>query len=114
MRALGSSRMAHAYWPLFDITVRTPRLELRYPDDATLFELTAVVAQGIHDPEYMPFMLPWTRASSPQLERGALAHWWGRRASWQPRQLALHGCRLRRRETGGRAGSPCREVRGHQ
>src|SRR5438874_8996407 len=76
--------MAHAYWPLFDIIVRTPRLELRYPDDATLYELTAVVARGIHDPAYMPFLQPWTRASSPQLERNALAHWWGRRASWQP------------------------------
>lgn len=38
--------MAHPHWPLFDVAVRTPRLELRYPDDELLFELAGVVAHG--------------------------------------------------------------------
>ena len=31
--------MTHPYWPLFDLVVRTPRLELRPPDDSMLVEL---------------------------------------------------------------------------
>ena len=34
--------MAHPYWPLFDLQVRTPRLELRYPDDELAFGLIDV------------------------------------------------------------------------
>jgi RimJ/RimL family protein N-acetyltransferase len=76
--------MGHPVWPLFDIVVRTPRLELRYPDDAMLAELAAVAAEGIHDPDRMPFLQPWTRASSPDLELEALKFWWGQRAGWSP------------------------------
>ena len=76
--------MANAYWPLFDLVVRTPRVELRYPDDDLLMELAHVAAQGVHDPAIMPFLQPWTRAESPELERSALKHWWGLRASWSP------------------------------
>lgn len=32
----------------------------------------------------MPFLQPWTRASSPQLERDALRFWWSQRAAWTP------------------------------
>lgn len=76
--------MGHPVWPLFDVVVRTPRLELRYPDDALLAELAAVAAEGVHDPDHMPFLQPWTRASSPDLERDALKFWWGQRAGWSP------------------------------
>lgn len=74
--------MAHPYWPLFDLVVRTPRLEVRYPDDDLLVELAAVAGQGVHDAGTMPFLHPWTRSASPELERSALKHWWGARASW--------------------------------
>lgn len=76
--------MGHPFWPLFDVVVRTPRLELRYPDDAMLTELAAVAAGGVHDPDRMPFLQPWTRASSPDLERNALKFWWSQRAAWTP------------------------------
>ncbi|HET6795212.1 MAG TPA: GNAT family protein [Acidimicrobiales bacterium] len=76
--------MAHPHWPLFDVVIRTPRLELRYPDDSLLFELAEVAADGVHDPDKMPFMQPWTRADSPELERNALKFWWGIRSSWSP------------------------------
>jgi RimJ/RimL family protein N-acetyltransferase len=76
--------MGHPYWPLFDVAIRTPRLEVRYPDDSLLIELATVAAQGVHDPDEMPFLAPWTRAKSPELERSAFKHWWGHRASWTP------------------------------
>lgn len=74
--------MAHPFWPLFDLVVRTPRLQLRTPDDDLLVELAALAARGIHEEGFMPFLHPWTQAASPELERAALKHWWGARAAW--------------------------------
>src|SRR3954466_5212548 len=68
-------------WPFAALRVATPRLELRYPDDHDLVALARLAVEGIHDPASMPFTTPWTRAESPELERNALQHSWGRRAS---------------------------------
>ena len=38
--------MTHPVWPLFDLRVVTPRLELRYVDDALAVELAQLAAQG--------------------------------------------------------------------
>ena len=46
--------------PLWDIRVRTPRLELRLPTEEELEELYEVAAAGIHPPEEMPFGVAWT------------------------------------------------------
>ena len=75
--------MPHPYWPLYDIVIRTPRLELRLPDEGQLVDLARLAGEGVHDPSWMP-MTGWTDQPSPQLERGVL-HWhWGRRANWRP------------------------------
>jgi RimJ/RimL family protein N-acetyltransferase len=71
-------------WPLFDLRLRTPRLELVLPDDPLCFALATVAAKGIHAPDAMPFLIPWTDAPSPELERGALQYWWRCRAEWSP------------------------------
>jgi RimJ/RimL family protein N-acetyltransferase len=80
--------MAHspgsAFWPLFDLAIRTPRVELRYPDDALVFAAVEVARQGIHDPATMPFGFPWTDAKSPQFERDSLKHYWRGRAEHTP------------------------------
>jgi len=76
--------MGHPYWPLFDVVIRTPRLEVRYPNDSLFIELANLAAQGIHDSDEMPFAAPWTRAKSPELERSVFRHLWGHRASWTP------------------------------
>lgn len=46
--------------PLWAIRVRTPRLELRLPTEDELVELFRVAEGGIHPPEEMPFLVPWT------------------------------------------------------
>jgi RimJ/RimL family protein N-acetyltransferase len=67
--------------PLFGLRVRTPRLELRLPDDAELEELYEVAAAGIHPPEEMPFGVAWT----DDLQRASfIAYHRDSRASWQP------------------------------
>ncbi len=75
--------MAHPYWPIVDLVVRTPRLELRMPDEDELVALARLAGEGIHDPGWQP-MMGWTDQPSPQLERGVLYWHWGRRGDWRP------------------------------
>jgi hypothetical protein len=52
--------MPDTQWPLFDLRVRTPRLEIRFPTDADLYRLNELADLGIHEPSAMPFSIPWT------------------------------------------------------
>lgn len=81
--------MAHPHWPLFDLEVRTPRLTIRYLDDALGTELATLASHGIHDPEFMPFSMPWSDAESPDLERDALRFYWRCRAETTPTRWSL-------------------------
>ncbi len=76
--------MENDHWPLFDLEVRTPRLTLRYLDDALAEHVVAVAARGVHDPAVMPFLVPWTDLPSPQMEHEAMRFFWRTRASVQP------------------------------
>jgi RimJ/RimL family protein N-acetyltransferase len=51
------SRLPH---PLTRLRLSTPRLELRLATLSELHALYAVAAEGIHDPEAMPFGVAWT------------------------------------------------------
>src|ERR1039458_8260822 len=73
--------MSHPHWPFFDLRIRTPRLELRYPDDDLLCELADVAARGVHAPDRMPFNEPWTRTPPGALQVKSLQHWWARRGT---------------------------------
>jgi RimJ/RimL family protein N-acetyltransferase len=71
-----------SFWPLFDLVVRTPRLEWRLPRDEEFADLIAVVDAGVHDPELMPFTIPWTDQEPAARAMSAAQHWWGARAHW--------------------------------
>jgi len=73
------------HWPLFGLRVRTPRLELRYPDDELATEVAELAALGIHEPGFRPFARAWDEVPPPHLQRNTLQHHWGNRASWTPR-----------------------------
>jgi RimJ/RimL family protein N-acetyltransferase len=45
---------------LWELRLRTPRLELRLPTDEELIEVFRVAEAGIHPPEEMPFAVAWT------------------------------------------------------
>ncbi len=75
--------MAHP-WPLFDLRILTPRLELRAPTDEDIFALLDVALAGVHDPSEMPFGVAWTDLPSPEFEQSFLRFFWGARASWTP------------------------------
>ena len=82
--------MTHSVWPLFDLRVRTPRLELRYVDDEMAAELAQLAAQGIHDPDFMPFNEPWSQVPSPTLERNTMQFYWRCRAEFVPASWNLN------------------------
>ena len=68
-------------WPLWQLVLRTPRLELRPDDDAGLLELVETTYQGIHDADWMPFAVPWTQAPREVLGRNTVQFYWSQRAS---------------------------------
>lgn len=72
--------MAHPTWPLFDLTVRTPRLVLRYADDELAMELVRLAERGVHDPSFMPFSTPWTDESTERMGIASLQFHWRCRA----------------------------------
>jgi RimJ/RimL family protein N-acetyltransferase len=71
-------------WPLFDLRLRTPRLELRLPTDEDLLELLRVGREGVVEEGQTFFVVPWHELPSPAFERQFLLHWWASRGSWSP------------------------------
>lgn len=72
--------MAHPHWPLFDLEIVTPRLTLRYVDDELAAALADLALSGIHDPDFMPFAMPWTDAGADVLGPNSFRYWWRCRA----------------------------------
>lgn len=67
--------------PLYGLRLRTPRLELRLPDDDELVELFTLAAAGIHPPEEMPFGVAWT---DDLTRKSFLAYHRSSRETWTP------------------------------
>ena len=80
-----------SFWPLFDLVVRTPRLEIRLPREDEFADLLALIVGGIHDPATMPFTTPFTDRPSPQRERESAQWWWRQRAEWSADKWNLTG-----------------------
>jgi len=76
-------------WPLRHLVLRTPRLELRPDDDAGLFELAEEAGLGIHSPELMPFVEPWTDGTPEEVAANTLRWHWRQRAELGPQRWRL-------------------------
>ncbi|MDT0196542.1 GNAT family protein [Arthrobacter sp. AB6] len=78
-----------AVWPLFGLTLRTPRLELRPVLDQDLPAAVAAARSGIHEPGRNPFSTAW--AEAPEHELGPrMAQWhWRCRAECTPESWTL-------------------------
>jgi RimJ/RimL family protein N-acetyltransferase len=76
-------------WPLFDLRIETPRLTIRYPNDGELAQVAQAATTGIHEPESMPFYIPWSRAEPPMLQRNVLQFAWSCRGSLSPTSWQL-------------------------
>jgi RimJ/RimL family protein N-acetyltransferase len=83
--------MTHPYWPLFDLVIRTPRLEIRLAREEEFVDLVRLIDAGIHDPAVMPFSNPWTDAPAAERNRMSYQHWWRLRAEWSPDNWSFDG-----------------------
>ena len=81
--------VSHPHWPIWDLRLRTPRLELRPLHEPDLPALVELIDRGIHDPATMPFLQPFTDEPSPGRERSTyrfvLRCW----AEWTPERWIL-------------------------
>ncbi|MEV0677149.1 GNAT family protein [Actinosynnema sp. NPDC050436] len=77
-------------WPLWQLALRTPRLELRPDDDAGLLELVEETLLGIHPPDRMPFGVEWTDAPRESLGPTTLRHYWSERAAVTAQRWSVH------------------------
>lgn len=70
---------------LFGLRLRTPRLELRLPNQEELVQLAGVAQQGVHPPDEMPFLVTWTdNLNSPSFVEDFLGYHNELRARWKP------------------------------
>lgn len=76
-------------WPLYRLRVRTAELELRWPDDEDLAALAALSREPLHDPDRMPFSVPWTDAPADERARSTLQFQWRCRGEWTPAKWHL-------------------------
>ena len=77
-------------WPLFRLRLRTPRLELRVARDEDFGGLVDAALAGIHDPDVMPFLTPWSDAEPADLARGQARYAWRLRADAGPDDWTLY------------------------
>ncbi|MFI9210277.1 GNAT family N-acetyltransferase [Streptomyces sp. NPDC053253] len=67
------------HWPLTQLTLTTPELVLRVPDDDQLDELAQVATDGVVPPGTVYFPQPWASGTPEQTARNVLQnHWWAR------------------------------------
>ncbi|MFC4637393.1 GNAT family N-acetyltransferase [Deinococcus hohokamensis] len=81
--------MLNDLWPLANLSLETPRLTLREPDEQELAALAAVAARGIHRPEDRPFLTPWTSQPPEARARFVLQSFWTARGQWAPEAWRL-------------------------
>lgn len=98
------------------LVLRTPRLTLCPDDDAGLYELAALALRGVHPPEQMPFLTPWTDQAPDDLVRTSVQHFWRARAhltaaDWSVNFLVRHdGQVIGTQELSGKEFAITREV----
>ncbi|HEY8479367.1 MAG TPA: GNAT family N-acetyltransferase [Spirillospora sp.] len=81
--------MKVTHWPLYQLRLRTPRVELRLPTLTELDALAQLSTEGIHDPDEMPFAVPWTDLPPDERARGLMQFHWGEMANWTPQDWSL-------------------------
>ncbi|MEV1174780.1 GNAT family N-acetyltransferase [Nonomuraea sp. NPDC049784] len=71
------------HWPVLNLRLTTPRLELRLPSLDDLDELADRALEGVHDPDVMPFGVPWTDVPADELPGNVIRYQLGIISRWQ-------------------------------
>ena len=88
-------------WPPSLLRARAGDLELCYLDDDLMVQLADLASRGVHAPEAMPFLFPWTRGTPEQVARSVLVYQWRSRAAITSRSWSLELAVLHRGEPVG-------------
>lgn len=76
-------------WPLFDLTLTTPRLVLRPITDDDIPAAVAAALSGVHDPAKSPFSMPWTELPADELGPNMARWYWRCRGEFTPEEWTL-------------------------
>ena len=76
-------------WPPFGLVVRSGDLTLSPVTDDDLPGLVDLVRSGVHEPDFMPFVYPWTRVEPEQVAQRFAAHHWSERAAFGPDHVSV-------------------------
>lgn len=76
-------------FPPLGLRVTAGDLELRGLSDDDLVVLADLAARGVHDPERMPFVVPWTDRPADEFRPAFLQHHWECRANFSPQSWNL-------------------------
>ena len=68
--------------PLLGLRITAGPVELRGVTDDLLGPLAELAIRGVHDPDYMPFFVPWSIAPPTEMPRNMAQFHWGQRANF--------------------------------
>jgi RimJ/RimL family protein N-acetyltransferase len=77
-------------FPVLGLRITAGPVEMRGITDDLLGELCEVAEAGIHDPDQMPFYVPWSSAPRGELARNTAQYHWRNRASFTPDAWEMH------------------------
>jgi RimJ/RimL family protein N-acetyltransferase len=68
--------------PLLGLRIAAGPVELRGMTDDLLGPVADLPIKGVHDPDFMPFFVPWSIAPAEDMPRNMAQFHWGQRASF--------------------------------
>jgi RimJ/RimL family protein N-acetyltransferase len=75
--------------PLLGLRITAGPVELRGVTDDLLGPLAELAIKGVHDPDFMPFFVPWSIAPAAEMPRNMAQFHWGQRASFSREQWGM-------------------------
>jgi RimJ/RimL family protein N-acetyltransferase len=76
-------------WPPSGLTLRSDDLTLSAISDEDLPSLVDLALSGVHEPDVMPFDVPWTQTPPEELPRRFAQHYWELRAGFSPERFTV-------------------------
>jgi len=75
--------------PLLGLRIAAGPVELRGVTDDLLGPLAELAINGVHEPGYMPFFVPWSIAPAEEMPRNMAQFHWGQRAAFSPEKWSI-------------------------
>jgi RimJ/RimL family protein N-acetyltransferase len=75
--------------PLLGLRITAGPVELRGITDDLLGPLADIAINGVHDPDLMPFNVPWSIRPAAEMPRSLAQFHWGQRAGFSPDKWSM-------------------------